>query len=89
MKVNRNVYDLVKLGVPYIVKHKVISNTCRTPFKLSFHGKEVIIRENNPSNSDIPSFEHGWVHIYDNKTGDYYGACGILCFARSIGINVD
>lgn len=77
----------LKPNTPYKVEHKTTGNGKKSkPHKSKFHGRTVVIKENNPSNTDIPSFEHGWVHLYDATTNEYLGASGIFYFARSVGM---
>lgn len=78
-------YKDLKENCVYTVKYKSKGNGDKAPKKTRFHNKNVVIKKNNPKNDDIPSFEHGFVHIYDAETNEYYGACGIFYFARSIG----
>ncbi len=75
----------IQLNTPYEVRFAAKGNGQRRR-KSRFHGRTVVVKENNPTNSDIPSFEHGNTHIYDALTDKYYGCCGVLYFAETIGI---
>lgn len=46
--------------------------------------RTVRIKKHDPAKRDIPSFEHGNVHVYEWYGGDYLGCCGANYFLRSI-----
>ena len=79
----------LKINTPYEVKYLTVSNDKRKPHKSKLHGRTVVIKENDPTNSNIPSFEHGFVHTYDATTNEYLGSSGIFYFARSVGMMGD
>lgn len=83
------VVDEIKLNKTYLAGELTLGNAPKNkPHKSPFHGKKVKVLRNNPENSDIPSFEHGAVHVYNAETNEYYGAYGVFYFARAIGIAV-
>ena len=71
---------------PYLVTNEAKGNGQSKPRKSKWHGKTVIIKINSPK-LDIPSFEHGFVHVYDFYTDEYLGFCGVNYFATIVGLN--
>lgn len=72
--------------VRYLVAHSAKGNRGSKPRNSKWHGKTVMIRIHAPKR-DIPSFEHGFVHVYDAATQEYLGFCGVDYFATIVGLN--
>lgn len=60
----------------------VFKNSKDVPIELRGKTVKVVLNKPNPSNKDIPSFEHGFVHFEINNK--YMGFCGEDWFKRMV-----